>query len=86
MRYKVTEETYKAVLERDKCCVLCHSTVALQLHHIDGRSRLKTNDINNCVMLCYICHQRVHENQKRFRPMLKMYIQEVKENESDKTR
>ena len=77
MRYKVSEETYNTVLQRDGACVLCHSTTALQLHHIDGRSRLKTNDVNNCVMLCYICHQRVHENQKRFRPLLRRYIDEA---------
>lgn len=82
MRYKVTEETYKAVLERDKCCVLCHSTVALQLHHIDGRSRLKTNDINNCVMLCWRCHRMVHEHNKDFRRILNEYV-ERRNNETN---
>ena len=76
----VTKETYQTVLNRDKVCVLCHSSTALQLHHIDGRSRTKTNDVNNCVMLCFVCHRRVHEEQKRFKPLLKKYIQEEKEN------
>ena len=79
MKYQVTKETYEAVMKRDnERCVLCYSKVYLQLHHIDGRSRTKTNDLNNCVMLCYLCHTRVHQNQKRYKPYLKDYIERVK--------
>ena len=79
MKYPTTKETYDAVMKRDQeRCALCHSRIALQLHHIDGRSRLKTNDTDNCVMLCYLCHIRVHQNQKKYRPMLEEYIEREK--------
>lgn len=63
--YKTTKETYNFVLNRDKKCRLCGTTQTLQLHHIEGRSRLKTNDVNNCIMLCHKCHMWVHQHNTR---------------------
>lgn len=79
MATRVSKETYDYVMKRDQeRCVLCYSRIALQLHHIDGRSRTRTNDPDNCVMLCYLCHMRVHQNQKRYKPYLKAYIERGK--------
>ena len=71
-RITVTEETYKKVYERDKgICQLCGTSQNLQLHHILGRGKTLTNDINNCIMLCQNCHLNVvHKNQKKYRPIL----------------
>lgn len=79
----VFEEVYDYVLQRDKFkCVLCDSTKNLHLHHIDGRSKLLTNDVRNCVMLCQNCHLNVvHKNQKKYRPILKNYIRRIEDNE-----
>lgn len=33
-RITVTEETYNKVMQRDKCCRLCGTTLNLHLHHI----------------------------------------------------
>lgn len=74
--YKTTKETYNYVFKRDNGrCRICTSQVGLELHHIEGRGRKKTNDANNCIMLCRICHRMVHENNKFWRKEL------LKENE-----
>lgn len=69
----VKKDTYNEVIKRDNYrCKLCGSTQNLQLHHIDGRGKDLTNDINNCIMLCRRCHlDVVHNNQKKYRKILK---------------
>lgn len=72
-RITVTKEVYNIVIERDKyCCRLCGSTTWIQLHHILYRSQRKDliNDINNCIMLCDNCHRLVHNNKKKWQPIL----------------
>lgn len=75
-RITVTKETYDKVIERDDYkCRLCGATQNLQLHHIYGRGKDLTNDINNCIMLCRHCHlEVVHKNQKKYRPLLKKLL------------
>ena len=76
----VQSDTYKSTYDRDKGqCVLCGKKEGLQLHHIFGRGKDKTNNIDNCVMLCSNCHLNiVHKNLKKYRPMLQAYIDSVK--------
>ena len=72
-RITVSKEVYNIVIERDKyCCRLCGSTNWIQLHHILYRSQRKDliNDINNCIMLCDNCHRLVHNNKKKWQPIL----------------
>lgn len=80
-RITVTEETYNKVMKRDKGrCRLCGTSLNLHLHHIDGRGKDLTNNIDNCIILCENCHLNVvHKNQKKYRPILKKIIE--KENE-----
>lgn len=75
-KISVKKEIYDQVIKRDNYrCKLCGTTENLQLHHIDGRGRELTNDINNCVILCMHCHlEVVHKNQKKYRPILKEKI------------
>ena len=75
-RITVTEETYNKVMQRDKGkCRLCGTSLNLHLHHIDGRGKDLTNNINNCIILCENCHLNiVHKNQKKYRPILKEMI------------
>lgn len=74
-RITVTDKTYEEVYERDGGrCRLCGAT-NIQLHHIDGRGKDLTNDINNCIMLCQNCHLNiVHKNNKKYRPILREMI------------
>lgn len=82
MRTKVAKETYDAVFERDEGrCVICKSQISLQLHHIHGRSRIKTNEMDNCVMLCYVCHRHVHSNMKANIPLLDEYVRRKKDGQ-----
>lgn len=71
-RIFVKPEVYDKVFKRDKgVCQLCGTSQNLQLHHILGRGKTLTNDINNCIMLCENCHLNVvHKNQKKYRPIL----------------
>lgn len=76
-RVFVQSETYSSVFERDKGkCVLCDTQQSLHLHHIIYRSKDKSkiNDINNCVILCFTCHELVHSNKKKYKPMLEGYV------------
>lgn len=71
-RVTVTKQTYESVYTRDNGrCALCHSNELIQLHHIRGRGKHLTNDINNCIMLCFDCHHnKVHKNNKYYRKIL----------------
>lgn len=75
-RITVTEETYNKVMQRDNYkCRLCGTSLNLHLHHIDGRGKDLTNNIDNCIILCENCHLNVvHKNQKKYRPILKEMI------------
>lgn len=75
-RITVTEETYNKVMQRDRYkCRLCGTSLNLHLHHIEGRGKDLTNNINNCIILCENCHLNlVHKNQKKYRPILKEMI------------
>lgn len=81
-RITVTEETYNKVMQRDKGkCKLCGTSLNLHLHHIDGRGKDLTNNVDNCIILCENCHLNiVHKNQKKYRPILKKIIEKENEN------
>lgn len=68
----VKKETYNQTMIKCKSrCVLCGTSQQLQLHHICGRGKNKTNNIDNCVMLCMDCHHNVvHKNNKYWREQL----------------
>ena len=74
---EVTPATYKAVLERDKQCRLkdINCKGKLDLHHINSRGKGRTNNIDNCCMLCEYHHlEIVHKNNKKYRPLLNEMI------------
>lgn len=72
----VTHDTYQQTYLRDKGkCRLCGSKDDLHLHHINGRGKDKTNNVDNCVILCKKCHlDKVHKNNKYYRPYLNELI------------
>jgi hypothetical protein len=78
-RVSVTKQVYEYVYTRDKGkCVICGSNELIQLHHINGRSKTKTNDVNNCVMLCSNCHHNVvHASNKYWRQKLNEFISDI---------
>lgn len=76
-RIVVSDETYRQVFNRDNgLCQLCATSENLQLHHILGRGKDLTNNVDNCIMLCANCHLNiVHKNQKKYRPILQKIIE-----------
>ena len=75
-RVFVSQGTYNQVFNRDKGkCRLCGSN-NIQLHHIIYRSedKSKINDIDNCIMLCFKCHELVHSNKHYWQPKLQELI------------
>ena len=73
---KVSKKTYDEVYERcNGLCAICGTNQNLHLHHIDGRGKDKTDDPNNCIMLCCYCHLKVvHKNNKYWRKKLKEMV------------
>jgi len=75
-RITVTEETYNKVMQRDKCCQLCGTTLNLVEHHIVYKSedRKLINEPTNLIVLCARCHSTVHSNKHYWQPILKEMI------------
>ena len=72
----VSKETYQKVYDRDNgVCRLCGNP-NIQLHHIVYRSEdINLIDVaNNCIMLCFNCHKKVHNNKDKWQPILKEMI------------
>ena len=72
----VSKETYNIVFNRcNGKCAICGSYKDLQLHHINGRGKGKTDNPNNCILLCRTCHlEKVHMNNKYWRKRLNEII------------
>ena len=75
-RISASKKTYNEVYERcNGKCAICGTNQKLHLHHIDGRGKDKTDDPNNCIMLCCHCHlEVVHKNNKYWRTKLKEMV------------
>jgi len=74
---EVSELTYKTVYKRDDGCRLQDKDCKgkLDLHHINGRGKGRTNNVDNCCMLCEYHHNEVvHKNNKKYRLILKEMI------------
>jgi len=59
----VQPELRQMVLERDNyTCQICGSSEDLHCHHITGVeiNPVESTDIDNCITLCYTCHNKVH--------------------------
>lgn len=82
----VTKSTYNMVFSRDNgTCRLCGTTQDLHLHHINGRGKGLTNNVNNCIMLCRHCHiDIVHQNLNKYRPILHKLVERSKYGQNNK--
>jgi len=68
-RVRLAQEAYdalrKQVLARDNWrCQNCGASENLQIHHIQSRSKLGHDSLENLITLCAGCHERVHFNRK----------------------
>ncbi len=75
-RVTVSKKTYNEVYERcNGVCAICGTNQRLQLHHIDGRGKDKTDNPNNCIMLCSHCHlEVVHKSNTFWKQKLKEMV------------
>jgi 5-methylcytosine-specific restriction endonuclease McrA len=77
-RGRIKPETYKKVFDRDGGkCVLCGLSGALECHHVVYRSQLGKGTENNLVMLCVRCHDKAHEEPKKYKPLLGDYLKKL---------
>jgi 5-methylcytosine-specific restriction endonuclease McrA len=67
------------ILERDIYCRLCGGGDSLQVHHITYRSQGGKDTLDNLILLCLYCHQKVHSNKKLYQPML---LEKVRKDEN----
>lgn len=76
---KSERDVYKHVTDTQNHCALCGSQNESQLimHHIRFGAGGRKTYIGNVIRLCTICHLRVHNNDKRFRPILIRKINEI---------
>ncbi len=64
----VTDAQWRALIARDRHCVLCHAAPSwCEAHHIvpwQAPARGRT-DIENLALLCYRCHHQLHDSKGR---------------------
>lgn len=64
-------EVRKRVMKRDKGrCRFCGTNTGLHLHHVVYRSQGGLHEESNLITLCHQCHAIVHEDKKRWMPLL----------------
>lgn len=64
------KKVYQQVTDQQTYCLLCASQKDLIMHHIRfGASGRKTY-VGNIARLCVSCHEKVHRNDKKYRPIL----------------
>lgn len=63
-------------------CGLCKQRVGAHIHHIAYKSedKSKIDDLENLILLCIECHEKVHSNKEYWQPRL----QEIRENLNSK--
>jgi hypothetical protein len=65
-------KTRQAVYQRDNYhCRHCNNTMGLHPHHIKYKSAGGSDELDNLVCLCWVCHRAVHNG------FLKCWIEEV---------
>ncbi len=66
----VTDAQWRALIARDRHCVLCHAAPSwCEAHHIvpwKAPARGRT-DIENLALLCYRCHDQLHDSKGHLR-------------------
>ena len=81
----ITPKIRNVVNLRDNCtCRLCGKP-SVHLHHIIYRSESREliNDPDNLICLCLECHNLVHSNKKKYQPILKKIICNIKKELHD---
>ena len=70
-RNEYKRERLKALQRDSHRCSECGSTHLLGVHHIIHRKHGGTNDVNNLITLCNVCHSNKHINEPVYKIMAK---------------
>lgn len=70
-RKKTNADVRDSVLKRDGyCCAECGRTDRLEVHHIHHRADGGTDDPDNLITLCMVCHAEQHKGEPIHRLMM----------------
>jgi 5-methylcytosine-specific restriction endonuclease McrA len=74
-KYYVMDENIRtSVLNRDKHkCVECGSKKGLHIHHKKHRSKGGTDDLENLMTLCELCHTEQHRGEPVYNVMIQRF-------------
>jgi 5-methylcytosine-specific restriction endonuclease McrA len=64
------KKEYQYIADTQLWCQLCGSTNNLHIHHIIYRSQLGKTHRFNLIRLCNDCHNLVHSNKAKYKPIL----------------
>ena len=64
------KKVYAYTLETQDRCLLCGYGGELAMHHIRFGAGGRKTYVGNIARLCVICHAKVHQNDKKYRPIL----------------
>ena len=53
----------RIVAKRGERCEKCGSRAGVELHHIKPMEDGGYHDEDNCILLCWMCHQKAHGNK-----------------------
>lgn len=71
-KVQVQQSLRENILKRDKWrCVKCGCKKWLHVHHILPRSKGGTNNHDNLITLCDVCHMEEHRNEAVYNIMIK---------------
>lgn len=67
---KTNEQARQDAINRDSAkCVECGATEHLEVHHIRYRSQDGTDELDNLVTLCAVCHAEKHKDESIYNLM-----------------
>lgn len=59
----------RIVAKRGEKCEKCGSRALIELHHIVRAKDGGTFAEDNCILLCWLCHQKAHGNKPSYKGM-----------------
>lgn len=65
-----TKQVYKYTAETQERCLLCGYGGETVMHHIRFGAGGRKTYVGNLAVLCVLCHVKVHQNDKKYRPIL----------------
>jgi len=65
-----SKKVYDYTIQTQDYCLLCGRSNELVMHHIRFGAGGRKTYVGNIARLCVPCHLQVHQNDKKYRPIL----------------